>query len=80
MWELNMARRGQSWRRIGEFESVTAAASRIVEIEERQPGSGVFFRIYIETLSEAYEREAFNQLEHTGRNTGNCYVVKRRMH
>ena len=80
MWELNMARRGEPWRKIGEFESVTAAASQIVEIEELPQGSAIHFEILIETLSGAYEREAFNHLEHTGRKTGNCYVVKRRRH
>lgn len=80
MWELHMAGRGGSWRKIGEFESVTAAASQIVEIEGDPPGSCIFFRILIETLSEDYERAAFNYLEHTGRNTDNSYVVKRRVH
>jgi hypothetical protein len=51
MWELNMARRGDPWRKIGEFESVTAAASQIVEIEGQHPGTTIFFSILIETLS-----------------------------
>jgi hypothetical protein len=80
MWELHMARRGGSWRKIGEFESVTAAASQIIEIEGDPLGSCIFFRILIETLSGADERAAFNYLEHTGRNTDSSYVVKRRMH
>ena len=80
MWELHMTRQGEPWRKIGEFESVTAAASQIVEIVELPQGSGIFLSILIETLGGVDEREAFNHLEHTGRNTGNCYVVKRRMH
>ena len=79
MWELHMAR-GGSWRKIGEFESVTAAASQIIEIEGDLPGGCIFFRILIETLGGANERTAFNYLEHTGRNADNSHVVKRRMH
>ena len=32
MWHLKMADRGQPWVTLGSFESVTAAAQRIIEL------------------------------------------------
>jgi hypothetical protein len=80
MWHLKMAERGGAWVTVGSFESVTAAAEKIIELEGYSV-SGVFFEILIETGPGAgSEHEAFGHLEHTGRNTGRCYVVKRVQH
>jgi hypothetical protein len=60
---------------VGNFESITAAAHKIIELEA-YPIMGVFFEILIETgAGAASEQEAFGHLEHTGKN-GRSYVVK----
>jgi hypothetical protein len=64
---------------VGSFDSVAAAAHKIIELEA-YPITGVFFEVLIETGSgAASEQEAFAHLEHTGK-TGRCYVVKRIKH
>jgi hypothetical protein len=80
MWHLKMAERGGAAVTVGTFESVTAAAEKIIELEG-YPVSGIFFEIYIETGPGAHsEQEAFGHLEHTGKTTGRAYVVKRIQH
>ena len=80
MWHLKMARRGGAWITVDNFETVAAAAKKIQELEG--DGSyGVFFQIYIETGPGAQsEQESLGHLEHDGKNTGACYVVKRAQH
>jgi hypothetical protein len=74
MWQLKTADRGEPWTEVGSFDSVAAAARKIIELEE-YPVSAVFFELLIETRA-GREEEAFEHLEHTGRNTGRCYVIK----
>ncbi len=59
----------------GSFESVTAAARRIREIEE-YPSGGVFLEMYIDP-DYGSDEESFGHLEHKGRR--GLYVVKRRV-
>lgn len=75
MWQLKTADRGEPWTQLGTFESVTAAARRIVELEG-YPVSALFFELLIETKAGS-EDDAFAHLEHTGRSTERCYVIKR---
>lgn len=80
MWHLKMAERGKEWVTVGSFETVPDAARKIIELEG-SAAYGVFFQIYIETGPGAVsEHESFGHLEHTGRNTHRCYVVKRVQH
>jgi hypothetical protein len=80
MWHLKMAERGGAAVTVGTFESVTAAAEKIIKLEG-YPVSGIFFEILIETGPGAgSEHEAFGHLEHTGKNTRRCYLVKRVQH
>jgi hypothetical protein len=74
MWQLKTAERGEPWTHVGTYDTVTAAARRIIELEG-YPVSAIFFELLIETKTDD-EQEAFAHLEHTGRNTGRCYVVK----
>ena len=79
MWHLNMAEKGQPWTMVGAFETIAAAARKIVELEAYR-SYGVFFEVYIETgLGAAPEEESMDHLEHTGK-SGRCYVVKRIKH
>ncbi len=91
MWQLAMAEKGKKWETAGSFDSVTAAARRFLELEGGyeycgHPLSGVFFQIRIETdqilieTERGNDEEALTYLEHTGKNTNACYVVKRIKH
>ena len=75
MRRLKTADRGEPRTDLGRFESPTAAARRIIELEEYLI-TGVFFEMLIETKGGSDE-EAFDHLEHTDRNTERCYVIKR---
>jgi hypothetical protein len=78
MWQLKMADPGEPWTEIGFYASLQAAAQGIIELEEYSV-TAVFFELLIETKAGS-EKEAFSYLEHTGRRTGRCYVVKRVRH
>jgi hypothetical protein len=69
-----MADRGQPWVTLGSFESVRAAAQKIIELEAYLV-SGVFFEALIETKAGSDEN-AFSHLEHAGANS-RSYVIKR---
>jgi hypothetical protein len=78
MWHLNMCERGGEWVTVGTFESVAAAARKILELEASS-AYGVFFQIYIETgLGALSEEQAFGHLEHSGKR--HLYTVKRIQH
>jgi hypothetical protein len=79
MWHLAMAESGGSWVTVGSFENVTAAARKIIEIEN-YPVTGVVFEILIGTEAYENEDEAFSHLEHTATRSNRCYVVKRIKH
>jgi hypothetical protein len=66
------------WVTVDSFDSVAAAARKIIDLEG-YPVSGLFFEILIET-SAGSEEEAFSHLEHTGKHTNRCYAVKRLRH
>lgn len=74
MWRLSMAERGKAWTTIGEFETVTAVAQKLIELEG-YPVSGVFFELLVDTKTGT-DKEAFQHLEHTGKRTGNSFAVK----
>jgi hypothetical protein len=74
MWQLMMTNAAHEWVEAGSFETVTAAARRIREIEN-YPVTGVFLEIYIDAV-HSNDEEAFGHLEHKGRRA--LYVVKRR--
>jgi len=74
-WQLKTADPGEPWTEVGNFESATDAARKIIELEE-YPVSAIFFTLFIETKAGS-EEEAFAHLEHSGRCTGRLYVIKR---
>jgi hypothetical protein len=78
MWQMKMAGRGEPWVTVGSFETVTAAAQKVIE-PEGYPVSVVFFESLIETKA-VNEEAAFGHLEHTGKCTNRSYVVKRVRH
>ncbi|MGA8028928.1 MAG: hypothetical protein WB992_17445 [Bryobacteraceae bacterium] len=64
-----MAERGGAAVTVGTFQSVAAAAEKIIELEG-YTSYGMFFEIFVETGPGAHsEHEAFCHLEHTGKNT-----------
>lgn len=66
---------GGAWVLVDTFESMTAAARRIREIEA-YPVSGVFLEMHVGT-EHSNDAEAFAHLEHKGRKA--LYVIKRRL-
>jgi hypothetical protein len=74
MWQLMMTNAAKEWVEAGSFETVTAAARRIREIE-RYSVTGVFLDMHVDTVFGSDE-ESFGHLEHTGKRA--LYVVKRR--
>jgi hypothetical protein len=76
MWNLHMAGRGQPWVTVGSFDTVAAAACKIIELEAYSV-TGVCLEGLIETgLGALKEEESFDHLEHTGK-SGRCYVIKK---
>ena len=78
MWQLHMAERGKEWMKIGDFVTLSAVAERVIKLEGNYSG-GMFFEIYVEAQF-GNDAEFLSLLEHTGRNTGRCYGVKRVRH
>lgn len=75
MWQLMMTNAAREWVAAGVFETMTAAARRIRELED-YPVTGVFLEIYADT-ELGTDEESFGHLEHKGRRA--LYVVKRRV-
>jgi len=74
MWQLMTTNAAKEWVEAGSFETVTAAARRIRELED-YPVTGVFLEMHVDTV-HGNDEEAFGHLEHKGRRA--LYVVKRR--
>ena len=64
MWQLKMTNAAKEWVEVGTFDTVTAAARRIREIEGR-PSGGIFLEMYVE-IDAGTDEEAFSVLQHTG--------------
>ena len=73
MWQLNMTNAAGDWIEAGRFDSVTAAAGGIRELEG-YPVTGIFLLVHVDTANGT-DAEALGHLEHTGRKAR--YVVKR---
>ncbi len=73
MWQLSMTNAAKEWTSIGSFDSVTAAARRIRELED-YPVSDVFLEIHVDT-THGTDEEAFAVLHHTGRRA--LYGIRR---
>lgn len=74
MWYLTMAELGAESITVGSFATVTAAARKIIELED-YPVTNLFFVLPVETAT-ANDEQAFDHLEHTGR-SNRRYVLKR---
>ncbi len=73
MWRLEFMKADKKMVEAGRFDSVTAAAGRIRELEE-YPAMSVIFTVYVDPVHGTDEK-AFAHLEHQGRRA--TYVVKR---
>lgn len=69
MWQLSMTNAAKEWVEVGRFESLTAAAARIRELEEYS-NTGVF-------LVLGNDDEALSAFHHTGRRA--LYGIRRRV-
>ncbi|TWB09329.1 hypothetical protein FBZ89_14213 [Nitrospirillum amazonense] len=75
MWQLSTTNAAREWVEIGRFDTVTAAARRIRELEE-YPTAGVFFELYVDT-ELGTDDDAFSVLHHTGKR--GLYGIRRRV-
>ena len=75
MWRLMMTNATKDWIEAGHYDTITAAARRIREIEGYQV-TGVFLEMSVGTV-HGTDEEALGYFEHTGRNA--LYVIKRRV-
>jgi hypothetical protein len=66
MWQLKMTNAAKEWIEVGAFETVTAAARRITELEDN-PVNGIFLEFYVDTTPLGTDEEAFRVLHYTGR-------------
>ena len=74
MWQLKMTNAAREWIEVGTFDTVTAAARRIRDIEGYRT-AGVFLEIHVQT-ERGTDEEAFGVLHHTGRRA--LYGIRRR--
>jgi hypothetical protein len=74
MWQLSMINAANEWTSVGSFDTVTAAARRIREIEGYS-STGVFLELHVDT-ELGTDLEAFSVLHHTGRKA--LYGIRRR--
>ena len=75
MWQLSMTNAAEEWTEVGRFESMTAAARRIRELEG-YPVTGIFLEMHVDT-ELGTDEEAFGVLHHTGRRA--LYGIRRRV-
>ena len=73
MWQLKMTNAAKEWVEVGTFDTVTAAARRIREIEGR-PSGGIFLEMYVE-IDAGTDEEAFSVLQYTGQRA--LYGIRR---
>ncbi len=74
MWQLKIkTKTAKDWVEVGTFDSMTAAAARICELEGA-PTTGVFLEVYVDTV-HGTDDEAFSLLHHTGRQA--LYGIRR---
>ena len=74
MWQLCTINADREWIAVGSFDTVTAAARRIREIEGRS-SDGIFLEMHVE-IDCGTDEEAFSVLHHTGRKA--LYGLRRR--
>ena len=64
MWKLSgRDNKIRQWAELGEFQSISHAARRILELE-RDPLGALFFRVYVDPLGEKSDAEILCRLEY----------------
>jgi hypothetical protein len=72
-WQLFIVRPGGDWEQNDCFDSLAAAATRIIAIES-YPTTGLFLETHVDPL--ATDAETLSHLEHTG--PTHRFVIRRR--
>jgi hypothetical protein len=64
MWKLRARdNKIRQWAELGEFQSISDAARRVLELE-RDPLSALFFRVYVDPPGEKSDAEILRRLEY----------------
>jgi hypothetical protein len=79
MWQLKMRDENRSWNELGNFDSIGAAALRVVKLESNptEPIASIFFRVYADPLMEKSDADILSRLEYQG--AKGFYVLTRQM-
>ncbi|HTV30489.1 MAG TPA: hypothetical protein VMF32_22280 [Xanthobacteraceae bacterium] len=73
MWQLKMTNAAKEWTEVGTFETLSAAARRIRELEDRA-ANGLFLEFYVDT-DLATDEEALSIFHYTGKRA--LYGIRR---
>ena len=76
MWKLAMRGPNRNWTDLGAFDSINAAARRVVELED-EPLSSLFFRVYADPPMGKSDAEILSRLEYQG--TKGFYLLTRQL-
>ena len=61
--------RGSPWHELGDFQSISLAAERVLELENDANGA-LFFRVYVDTITEEQsDAEILCRLEYQAANS-----------
>jgi len=64
MWKLSgRDNKIRQWAELGEFQSISGAARRVLELE-RDPLGALFFRVYVDPPGEKSDAELLCRLEY----------------
>jgi hypothetical protein len=75
MWKLSgRDNKIRQWKELGEFQSISDAARRVLELEGNHLGS-LFFRVYADPLIEKSNAEILCRLEY--QSAKGFYLLKR---
>ena len=79
MWQLKMRDENRSWNELGNFDSIGAAALRVVKLESNptEPVASIFFRVYTDPLMEKSDAEILSRLEYQG--AKGFYLLRRQV-
>ena len=79
MWQLKMRDENRSWNELGNFDSIGAAALRIIKLESKptERVGAIFFRVYADPVREPSDAEILSRLEY--QSAKGFYVLTRRV-
>jgi hypothetical protein len=76
MWRLSgRDNKIRQWAELGEFQSISDAARRVLELDRDPPHGALFFRVYVDPPGEKSDAEILSRLEY--QSDKGFYLLKR---